>query len=303
MTTANTILSDINEIYTGYVLAGNKWFDIQAKNHYMQRIAMAEPHEVLDAQGKATAMAKDFLTWASNNGYRTVKDVWWTARPGSMASAVGQEVDQKKNPTDILVKFLVGPSNGFLGLSAKATKTSGEIGFKNPGVGTVDKSLSLSLAAKYKTVLEKTIKDLDLPDSADKRKIFLRQTPKVREKTEKIGSDLLSTLRDDLLVKLKSMKNKELLSYLLVDWMNADVMYPPYIKVTGQGNKAPYRATVMNPTDNPKLEALANYDITLSTVGNESIGVMAGDKKIMKIRFKFESEKMASSMKLSGDPW
>jgi hypothetical protein len=30
---------------------------------------------------------------------------------------------------------------------------------------------------------------------------------------------------------------------------------------------------------------------------------MAGKKKIMKIRFKFESEKMASTIKLSGEPW
>jgi len=43
--------------------------------------------------------------------------------------------------------------------------------------------------------------------------------------------------------------------------------------------------------------------IKLEKVGNESIGVSAGGKKIMKMRFKFESEKMASSVKLSGDPW
>ena len=38
-------------------------------------------------------------------------------------------------------------------------------------------------------------------------------------------------------------------------------------------------------------------------VGNESIGVKAGNKKILKMRFKYESEKLASSMKMSGDPW
>ena len=59
----------------------------------------------------------------------------------------------------------------------------------------------------------------------------------------------------------------------------------------------------MDPIKNPKLDALSKYDIKLEIVGNESIGVSAGEKKIMKIRFKFESEKMASSVKLSGDPW
>jgi hypothetical protein len=59
----------------------------------------------------------------------------------------------------------------------------------------------------------------------------------------------------------------------------------------------------MDPTENEKLNALQKSKVTLEKVGNDSIGVKAGEKKIMKIRFKFESEKMASSMKLSGDPW
>lgn len=146
MATANTILSDINEIYTAFVLAGNKWFDPQAKNQYDQRVKQALPNEVLDSQGKADAMAKAFLNWAKVNGYSgRVKEVWWTARPGSMSAAVGTEVDQRKNPTDVLILFDKGPANGFLGLSAKATQTKGDIGFKNPGLGTIDKNLGLSL--------------------------------------------------------------------------------------------------------------------------------------------------------------
>ena len=85
--------------------------------------------------------------------------------------------------------------------------------------------------------------------------------------------------------------------------MDAEVLIPPYIKVTGKGNKAPYSAVAMDPINNPKLTALSAHNIKLEKVGNESIGVSAGDKRIMKIRFKFESEKMASSLKLSGDPW
>jgi hypothetical protein len=99
------------------------------------------------------------------------------------------------------------------------------------------------------------------------------------------------------------MKNKELMDYLLSDWMDAEVVRPPYIKVTGQGKKEPYTADVMDPTSNPKLDAMTKYDLKLSEVGNDAVGVKAGDKQILKMRFKFESEKMASSMKLSGDPW
>jgi hypothetical protein len=303
--TANTVLSDINEIYTGYCLAGKKWFDSQAKAQYTLRVKQAKPEEVKDAEGKAEAMAEKFKEWAKQNGYSsiTIKSVYWTARPNSMSSAVGQPVDQKKNPTDILVKFGGGPANGWLGLSAKATQTKGDIGFKNPGVGTIDRNLNMNLADMYKKLLEETIKTHKLPESATARKLYIRANPKVKIETEAIGVKMMEEMRDKLLQRLEKFNQKELLKYLLNDWMDAEVMYPPYIKVTGQGSKPPYKATVMDPVKNEKLEALGKYPITLEKVGNESIGVKAGDKKIMKIRFKFESEKMASSLKLSGDPW
>lgn len=301
---ANTILSDINEIMTGFFLNDQKWYDNEAKAQYDARVKQALPVEVADAEAKAKVMASEFLKWSRENGYSgNVTHVWWTARPGSMSSAVGKSVDQKKNPTDILVKFSSGPAEGFLGLSAKATAGKGDIGFKNPGIGTVDKSLGLNLGKIFKDDVDALTKELSLPASAKTRKDFLRSNADAKKKSEERGSNLLSRLRTELLNKLHSMNQDDLKKYLITDWMDADISYPPYIKVTGNGNKEPYSATVMDPINNEKLKALSTYPIALEPVGNDSIGVMAGKKKIMKIRFKFESEKMASSMKLSGDPW
>lgn len=302
--TANTVLSDINELYTGFILNGNKWYDPEAKKQYEMRVKQALPEEVADANGKATAMAHEFVKWAKAAGYSgAVKKVWWTARPGSMAAAVGEPVDQKKNPTDILVKFSSGPANGFLGLSAKATKTKGDIGFKNPGIGTVDRSLNLNLADVYKKELEGVIAKHDLPASTKDRKDHIRATPDVKVHTELAGSTMLSKLRDTLLIRIEKMDNETRKKYLLSDWMDAEIIYPPYLKVTGQGSKPPYHAVAMDPVQNDKLDALSKYEIKFQATGNESIGVLAGTKKIMKMRFKFESEKMASSVKMSGDPW
>jgi hypothetical protein len=305
MATANTVLSDINEIYTGYVLAGNKWYNDDAKKQYNDRLLQAKTEEVADAQGKAIVMAQEFLKWAKQNGFSgKVINVWWTARPNSMAEAVKRPVDQKKNPTDILIKFSSGPSEGFLGLSAKATQGSGDIGFKNPGIGTVDRNLGMNLGQKYQYQLEQTIKKFNLPpSSSDSRKSYIRANPGVKKHTEEIGIKILAAMRDEMLTRLLKFKQPELIKYLLTDWMDAEVTFPPYVKVTGQGNREPYKAVVMDPINNEKLSALSKYKITLEKVGNESIGVKAGEKKIMKMRFKFESEKMASSLKLSGDPW
>jgi len=200
------------------------------------------------------------------------------------------------------VQFSSGPDRGYLGLSAKATKGTGDIGFKNPGLGTVDKNLNLNLSAKYKEQLTQTVKLLKLPETDSQRKPYIRSRPAVKKETEKIGIQILAAMRDEMFLRLKKMKQPELIEYLKTDWMDANIMLPSYVKVTGKGTTN-FSADVMDPVNNPKLKALAANNITLEKVGNESIGVKAGDKKIMKIRFKFESEKMASSIKLSGDPW
>lgn len=303
--TANTILADINEIWTGYVLNNTAWFDQQAKVQFDQRVKQTNADALEDAQGKAVVMAEDFVKWAKKNGYSgKVSKVWWTARPNSMSEAVGRTVDQKKNPTDILVKFTSGPADGFLGLSAKATKGKTDIGFKNPGVGTIDKSLGTKLAEKHKSLVDNIVKSMKLPENMSQRKTFIRSKPSIKVVTEKHGSNIMSKLRDEFLAKLKTMNTKKLRDYLISDWMDAEEVYPPYIKVTGMGNKPPYTAMVMDPLDNPKLYALMNAkSITLSKEGNESIGVAVAGKRIMKMRFKYESEKIASSLKMSGDPW
>jgi hypothetical protein len=209
MATANTILSDINEIQTGYFLNGEKWYDTDAKNQFNARVNQATAAEVADAIGKAKVMAEQFVVWAKANGYKMpIKQVWWTARPGSMAGAVGRPVDQKKNPTDILVKFSGGPADGFLGLSAKATQGKGDIGFKNPGVGTIDRNLNMRLADEYKNQLAQTIKKFNLPASDAARKPYLRSNPGIKKLTEEIGVQILAAMRDELLVRLKKMKQQ-----------------------------------------------------------------------------------------------
>jgi hypothetical protein len=304
--TQNTVLSDINEIMLGYFLAGNSWSKLgnEAKSQYEMRVKQALPTEVEDAVAKAKIMAQEFIKWASKNGYSSnVKNVWWTARPGSMSSAVGYKVDQSKNPTDILVKFSSGPNGGFLGASAKATKRKTDIGFKNPGLGTLEASLKINLSDEHKKAVDEIVKKFELSPNASTRKKQIRANPIINAKTTELGSKLLSNMRDKLLPRLQKMSQSDLVKYLITDWMDADISLPPYIKVTGMGNKPPYSAMIMDPLANEKLSALSKYKIILEKVGNESIGVMAGTKKIMKIRFKFESQKLASTIKLSGEPW
>lgn len=298
----NTDLADVNEIYVAFVLNGNKFPDTASESQYERKLKLLTPEQGEQQVGRAVVMVEEFLRWAKSNGYSGVQDVYWTARPGfSFKSVVGVDVDQRKNPTDVLVKFRKG---GFLGLSAKSTSGKGDIGFKNPGVGTVDSDLGLKLNDINKKAQEKIVKTFKLPTSASARKTAIRSNKALQKQTDSMGTQVLSECRSLLLKKLNTLDQAKRRNYIIKSWIDASQeLYPPYVKVTGRGTKAPYSASVEDPLNNPKLKAILDDKIVFEEVGNDSVGVKAGSKKILKMRFKFESEKLASSLKMSGDPW
>lgn len=302
MPARNTDLADVNEIYVAFTLNGNKFPDKASEDQYNRKLSLLTSTQQEQQIGRAVVMSKDFLVWAKSNGYIGVKNVYWTARPGfSFKNIVGVDVDQRKNPTDVLIEFTRG---GFLGLSAKSTSGKGDIGFKNPGVGTVDKDLGLKLNDLNKAAQEKIVKEFDLPKSASARKTQIRKNKAIQKVTDSLGTGVLNECRDVLIKRLDKQKPVERRDYIIKSWIDASQeLYPPYVKVTGRGTKAPYSASVEDPLNNPKLKAILNDNITFEEVGNDSVGVKAGSKKILKMRFKFESEKLASSLKMSGDPW
>jgi hypothetical protein len=302
----NTDLADINEIYVGYTIS-KSWFDREAKLQFDSKRKKVSADEYNAQIKRAEVMAAEALKWAKSKGYSGNPKVYWTARPGSLQEAVDPtnkiQIDSRKNPTDILLKFTKGPSNGFLGISAKSTKGTGDIGFKNPGIGTVEKNLKIELSSINDAAVEHIVKTFKLPTSSSARKLKIRSNAKIQNATVALGSKVLSDIRDKMYKKLSSMSSADLKKYILTDWLDAGVLYPPYIKVTGMGAKPPYSANVENPLQNEKLAAINTQRITVEKVGSDSIGVKAGSKRILKMRVKFESEKLASSVKFSGDPW
>lgn len=298
----NTDLADVNEIYVAFVLNGNEFPDSASESQYNRKLGMISPEQGEQQVGRAIVMVEEFLKWAKQNGYSGIQNTYWTARPGfSFKAVVGVDVNQRKNPTDVLVKFRTG---GFLGLSAKSTSGKGDIGFKNPGVGTVDTDLKLKLNDINKKAQEDVVKSFKLPTSASARKAAIRANKALQKQTDSLGAQVLSECRDTLLKKLNTLSQPQRKDYIMKSWIDAsDELYPPYVKVTGRGTKAPYSASVEDPLNNPKLKAIMEDRITFEGVGNDSVGVKAGSKKILKMRFKYESEKLASSLKMSGDPW
>ena len=299
---ANTDAADVNEILFGLYLAKGSWSKFEGAKEAKAQIEKKRKKIGDDAyqsqDDKAKAMTDELLQWAKKNKYSgIVTKVWWTARPGVLSKAVGVDVDSRKNPTDILIKFSDGE---FLGLSAKSTKKMGDIGFKNPGMGTVETNLSIELSDIATDAIKKLIKKYpDLPKASSKRKAEIRADDDIKSYANGLGVKVLKDIRDRVYDKLTSMNQSDIKKYLLTDWMDATDSYPRYVKVTGMK----VGAKVEDPQANSKIAALSAEDVVFSKVGNDSVGVKAGKKKIMKIRSKYESQKLASSVKFSGDPW
>lgn len=297
---ANTDSADINEIQLGFFLSNNwKNFDgaKAAQKQLKDKTDKVGTAEFNSQTEKAKAMATEVISWSKKNGYSgKIKQVWWTARPGILARAVGKPVDSRKNPTDILVQF---SDDKFLGLSAKSTKTQGDIGFKNPGLGTIEKAVGKmpNFAQDAVDTLIKSYPNLSSAASARKREI--RADDGISKAADYLGTAVLNKIRDDLFKKLNGMKEKDLVDYIINDWMDATAVYPRYIKITGMR----VGAKVEDPLSNSKLSKLMMGNIKLVKVGNDSVGIMADGNRIMKMRAKYESQKLASTIKFSGDPW
>lgn len=302
---SNTHGADINELALGFFLNGEKWYDrsASAEAKFKEKKRMVSNDELLQQMGRAKAMSHECLAYIRTRyGNKKIKNVWWTARMGSLGDAVGRkDVDQRKNPTDILVQLSDGT---FIGFSAKSTQGKSDIGFKNPGLGTVEKALKIDLNRKVVLITEKYIKQFNLPPSTSARKSAIRAKPAIKAVTEVAGVKLLADIRDTMLKRMASMSQPALRKYIIDYWMDANEgAYPPYVKVTGFGKTAPFTAKISDPLKNEKMTYLQTKSIKLEKVGNESIGVSAGGHRLMKMRAKFESEKLASSIKFSGEPW
>lgn len=298
----NTDAADVNELLLVYHLSDG-WKKVKHQAELEKQLNYKISKITKDAfdmqQRRAKSMTDAIKKFISKEKYPGIKMVYWTARPGSLQSAVGKTgtVDGG-NPTDVLIEF----SNGtFLGISAKSTKKSGDIGFKNPGMGTLEKDLKIDLGSIKDRIETEFAKTHNLSPVAKVRKGEIRSDQRLVAAANDKRNILLSELRDVLLKKLNTLKYEDAKDHLLSRWLDAkNTIFPFYIKVTGQKAGA---VSIENPLENDKITNLNKGKIEFTSVGNDTVGVIASGKHILKMRFKYDSQAMAGSIKLSGDPW
>jgi hypothetical protein len=310
----NTLGADVNEILLALIASDSLGGDtskfinyeeaFQTINQRKTQLTAAQKSAELEIQSqRAIKMFEEIEDWRQENGFEgEITKVWWTARPNVLVSAV--PAAELGNPSDVLYEI-----NGteYLGISAKSTKTKQKIGFKNHGVGWLVEELGLNIDKINKSV-ENFIVGNKLSRTAAMRKKFLRapENKDIRIAAEKHADQIVNQLRDILLERLKELPVAELRAHLYTHWLDASpTVYPYYVQSTGYGMPGKsYGAMIMDPINNEKYKSLMGEDVEIVPVGTNSIGIKSvNGTKIMKIRFKYADQKLASSLKLSGDPW
>ena len=298
----NTLGSDINEIHLAYLLNNNSYPDRQSQTQIENRINAVSEQTTEFQKGRAGAMYNTFLKFLRDKGYGSPVTAYWTSRQGfSFKKITGIDVDQRLNPTDVLVQLSDGK---FYGISAKST-VSGGAGFKNPGVGTIDKYLNTNLKSIVDKYVEQIISEFDLPTFANGRKQIINADANLKRRIMvEYGSPCLREMRESYLNTINQLGDTEIREFIATEWLNEnpEILRLPYVKITGTGTNV-YSASLYDPIGYSQTRHLVKGPITFSRVGNDSVGVTANNNKILKMRFKFESTQLASSAKMSGDPW
>ncbi|MGH7744246.1 MAG: hypothetical protein ACREQ5_05420 [Candidatus Dormibacteria bacterium] len=302
----------ISELLSGFYINGGTWFDARAEQTLEEKRKKVKASEYEIEDGRAKVMAEEFIQACAKFGFRGVKKVYWTAKPGDVQRVIDPSnklhLDPKGNPSDLIVEFHQG---GFMGLSAKSTgKKSGKITFKNPGLGTVEKTLHIQLYRILDKYIEAVVKKYHLPTQTNLRKQELKKLASMKSsiasKVEELGTEAQTKIRDAIFNQVRRMRDKDIKAWIAKEWMNIvdSGNIPTYLKVTGIGDKPPFRAKVEDPTKNEAVDAMNNNTnhIRLEKEGELAMRVYAGQHRIMKIRTKFESTKLASSLKFSAEP-
>jgi hypothetical protein len=283
----------------GFYVAAFRNIDRAAKKEFDYCWQNTDPAERIMQLGRAQAMANVCMAYfASTREADTVADVQWVGNRKSLS------------PSDVLVRFTSGHQ---CGLSCKSSRVKTDLTFKNMGVKHFKEHLGLDLRPIYESAAKAFCVQYSAPFKNTERKQFLRANTTLQAISTQIATGVLQHVTGLIYTQLTAKPQDWLRDYCLRSWMDYYTTIP-WIRVTGSGKKAPYRAHVEDPHEqrltseyfSPQYYAMHNGALRVSRVTDQSIGIYAmlgrDEMPVFKIRAKYESEPLASSLKFLGDP-
>lgn len=313
---SNTPGADLNEIHLGLILNNGQWTGgmAAAKDTYDLRLSRVNQAEQTWRIGQTYSMKDAFLQKASELGYNGgVKNVHWTARADFSFTDIDPRFEpvSKNNPSDLLVEFNNSTNvDNFLGLSAKSVRSpTGRAPFKNKGMNEIQTEL-LGGTQLTTFISEQTTQFLNMyprySSTATVRKNQIRaESTTIQDAIAKYANDYMySGLQDVLINGLRSAGDIDVKYYCLNNLYDV-IRLPRFVKVTGRGTtQQQYNATVTDPLNSSAFRSLcSNGRVTYEKVGQTTVGIKVSNRRILKMRFKFESVPMATTMKFSVEYW
>lgn len=291
---AQTFQSDLNELSLGYFLNGERWWNADVREVFEDRVRMLKADNRQDIVIQVERSRHMAVEVQKHIGANTVHAVYWVSRGN------GAEIcpDMSSgHPADLLL--VTGQHNEWFGISAKSTNGRGDIGFKNPGLGTIEKALNISLSGRINEVTQDMVTRYHLPDAQEARKKYIRSNTAVQSVTTMQGTLLLNEIRTSVLNACQNASQAVLRSFLLTSLIDSDSdTFPRYVKVTGYGSKrGEFGARLLDP-----FSVDYSGSITVEAAGNDAVRFLHEDDGVCVLRAKFESEKLASTVKFSVDP-
>jgi hypothetical protein len=291
---SNSHASDVCELTLVYLLNACRFLNPSEAQVAASKRSLILPAEYEAQVGRASAMVPVLLSAVLP---KWIVSAHWVSRANDLRTLTGLLVDSKHNPSDVALKLSDG---SWLGVSVKSGK-SRDVPFKNPGFGSIDGVLGLGLRGWLDRQVLAVVQQYGLPLNASARKLAIRQNPTIADAVRTHGDVVLTHVRDALMQALATCKDVQ--HHLECYWLDAGVTFPPYLKITGTGTQRPFTAHVQHPCHNFTVQGVRCGGLSFEALGNNSIGVRAQGVAVMKLRVKFESEKLASPVKFSAEYW
>lgn len=293
----NTHRADINELLTGFFLLKSQW-DQFKDSEYIQSVFKAKKKlfsrpELKEYQAQAQTSAQAILDWT--NDHRDYRD-----NKVNSVSWIGSSLSNKNpTPSDLILNF----GSKDLGVSLKThlsnTKT---MCVKNAGLGSFSRELEFPfLQTTYDEKLATFIKLFNLPVQPKKRKIQIRALEN-KGKIQEYGDMALRSLRDMTIDFYLQLGEKQLRKHLAQYWF---ATYNPSVKpyficaCTTRVGQQKYKTNILDPLNKDRYKILpTRTKLDILPFGQDTLGITSNGLNILKLRFKFTSEKMASSVKI-----
>jgi len=308
MYATNTYRANVNEIYTGFFINNEQWYDLNAKELIDEYKITLEAEIFNDEKEKAYVMAQKFNEW--NTDYKDLEGVWWAGRdPTLVSKLVGLSSTIQENPTDILLKYKLG---GYLGVSCKSSVKHVKVPWKNTGIISLCEFLDIPECVDFiQSETQYIIDKYNLPQTAKDRKLYVRANPDINIITKTHGAFIMSGVRDRIYEGFTRLSQTQIRDYVFKYLLNSDSKVPPWVKVQGMGTYGNYNATVHDPYINKTISQFKTQYIDFDKISDKSIGLytkldkdcMSVYNKHIALGIKYESEAMCASLKTRVQDW